>query len=110
MRSAPTLAGLLLGTGSDGSEIRALIIRNFQGDGGGIGIEIASGGNGIFGNYIGTDSSGLETSPNAIGISVDSGSENVIGGIGLEQNVISGNSGVAAAGTPSMSPRAPTRR
>ena len=58
----------------------------------------------IVGNYIGTDSSGLETSPNAIGISVDSGSENVIGGSGLQQNVISGNSNsaAAAAGTRSM--------
>ena len=48
-------------TGSDGSTIRGLIISGFHGDSnGGIGIEIPSGDNTIVGNYIGTDSSGLE--------------------------------------------------
>ena len=86
------LAGLFLSTGSDGSTIRALTLRGFVGDGNGIGIRVASGGNQIVGNYIGTDFTGLVASPNATGILVEGGAENVIGGVGLQQNVIAANS------------------
>jgi parallel beta-helix repeat protein len=85
-------AGLTLGTGSGGSTIRGLIIRRFKGDtDGGVGIEILSGDNTIVGNFIGTDSSGLETSANGTGIRVSGGTQNLIGGTGLDQNLISAN-------------------
>src|SRR5260370_18642105 len=83
--------------------MRALTIDAFHGDTKGVGIEVASSGNLIVGNYIGTDSSGLESRPNTVGIQIDSGTQNGIGGSNaLDPNVISGNSadGIDVAARP----------
>jgi CSLREA domain-containing protein len=48
-------------------------------------------GNHILGNYIGTDESGMSALANDFGIILDDAPYNVIGGVGLARNVISGN-------------------
>ncbi len=70
-----------------------------------MGIRItASNGNFVAGNLIGTDSSGLMSAPNAIGVVIENGaSGNIIGSDGdgasdgAERNVISGNAGEGVA-------------
>jgi titin len=70
------------------------------------GIAISSSGNFVQGNYIGTDMTGTEPLPNAIGVSIG-GAGNTIGGLGApgtlspEGNLISGNTtyGVFLSGT-----------
>ncbi|MGH1361900.1 MAG: DUF4347 domain-containing protein, partial [Burkholderiaceae bacterium] len=80
---------LNLSVGSDGSEIKGLILTGMQTNG----ILISSGGNTISGNFIGTD--GVSDLGNAgAGISVSSGAGNRIGGAEVaDRNVISGNDG-----------------
>ena len=82
--------GLSLQAGSGGSEIRGLIINDFQGSG--IRID-KSDENKIQGNYIGTDRQGLNAESNRLdGIRLIDGAGNVIGGTTAGQgNVISGN-------------------
>ena len=82
--------GLTINAGS--STIRGLVIQGF----GGNGILITgAGGNLIEGNFIGTDSSGLETTPNgANGVQIVDVPNNTIGGsVAASRNVISGNNG-----------------
>jgi len=63
------------------------------GNGRGVGIhDYGSSGNVVAGNYIGTDATGNTRMPNNIGVSIEYGSENIIGGsTEAERNVISGN-------------------
>src|SRR5581483_10514463 len=88
--------GLTLGSGSDNSVIKGLVINNF----GGAGVRIQSSGNSIQQNCIGTVFSCADTAANATGIRIDTGgaSNNLIGGVRLTQdqcdgdcNIISGN-------------------
>jgi len=81
--------GLTLGTGSNGSAIRGLVINRF----GGNGIEIRSDSNIIEGNYIGTGVNGTTDLGNGDnGILVRGGDGNLIGGITADtRNIISGN-------------------
>ncbi|APW36294.1 hypothetical protein RD110_02935 [Rhodoferax koreense] len=84
--------GLELATGSGGSTIRGLIIRNFQGDG--IQIDAGSSGNTIAGNYIGSlGNSGNAQGTGNGGAAIDVlGANNVIGGTtGADRNLLSGN-------------------
>ena len=86
------LAGLTLGTGSDGSTIRGLIIRRFHGDtDGGIGIEIRAAATRSSATTSGPTRRASRPAPNGTGIRVSGGTQNLIGGTGLEQNVISAN-------------------
>ncbi len=82
----PSLAGLSLATSN--STIRGLIINRFT-----IGVNVASSGNQILGNYIGTNATGALALGNSVGIKVQSGaSNNLIGGVNASaRNVISGN-------------------
>ncbi len=83
--------GLVLGLGSDGTTIRALVINNFAG----AGISITTTDNAVQGSFIGTDAAGTAAGnqPMANGIIV-SGASNTIGGTAAGAgNVISGNAG-----------------
>ncbi|MBP8270654.1 MAG: DUF4347 domain-containing protein, partial [Sphaerotilus sp.] len=83
--------GLELLSGSAGSTIRGLVIQNFTASG----LEIASGGNTLVGNYIGTNAVGTAAAGNAIGINIYAGAGNVVGGTtAADRNVISGNTNV----------------
>ncbi|MEF7615710.1 DUF4347 domain-containing protein [Aquincola sp. MAHUQ-54] len=84
--------GLQLASGSGGSTVRGLVIRNFRGDG--IQIDAGSDGNTIAGNYIGS----LGNSGNAqgtgnrdAGIYVLSGNNTIGGTTAADRNVLSGN-------------------
>ena len=92
----PVLNGLLLGAGSDGSTIRGLAINNFASvpsanvNDGGAGIRIESNNNTIEGNFIGTDTTGLQNLPNFSAIRVI-GNDNLIGGtVAASRNLLSG--------------------
>ena len=83
--------GVVLGSGSDGTTIRALVINNFTG----AGISITTTDNAVQGSFIGTDAAGTAagTQPMANGIIV-TGAGNTIGGTTAGAgNVISGNAG-----------------
>jgi titin len=81
--------GLVLGTGSGGSQVSSLVIRNFSIDG----LVLGSNGNTIRDCYIGTDFFGTVKQANGNdGIRID-GSNNTIGGTTPNAaNLISGNS------------------
>jgi Ca2+-binding RTX toxin-like protein len=83
--------GLVLGTGSDGSTIRALVINNFAG----AGISITTTDNAIQGSYIGTNPAGSApgTQPMANGIVVTAASNTIGGTAPGSGNLISGNAG-----------------
>ena len=71
--------------------------RNVISGNAGSGISIAGGsaGNTAIGNFIGTDFSGEHATANDVGITIDAGSGNVIGGAAPgDANIISGNSSI----------------
>ena len=83
--------GLTLGSGSDGSTIRGLVINNF----GDAGIKLEDSGNHIIvGNYIGTNAAGTGNQGNTTyGIEILNSAGNLIGGsTAADRNVIAGNS------------------
>jgi trimeric autotransporter adhesin len=95
--------GLTLSATADGSTIRGLVVRDFNGDG--IVISAGSDGNTIVGNYIGTlDTTGAYVAGEqntGTGVTV-AGANNTIGGsTALSRNVLSGNtySGMSLFGT-----------
>ncbi|WP_076348123.1 beta strand repeat-containing protein [Paludisphaera borealis] len=69
---AQAVDGFILGAGSGGSTIRGLTIQNFAG----AGVHVYSGNNTIVGDVLGTSGA-----LNAIGILIDGGSSNIIGGL-----------------------------
>jgi CSLREA domain-containing protein len=96
--SVPGTAALNLGSGSDGSTVRGLVING----GFGIGVLVNGGAYGtiIQGNYIGTNASGTAASPTpngtfglySAGVLVDTSSNTQIGGTTpAKRNVIAGN-------------------
>ncbi len=90
--------GLTLGSGSDGSTIRGLVINSFMG---GCGMIITSSNNTIVGNFIGTNASGTAgagINGNALNIS---GSNNTIGGTtAADRNLVcSSLCGIVISGT-----------
>jgi hypothetical protein len=87
--NAGSAYGLVLGTGSSGSQVSSIVIRNFSIDG----LVVGSNGNTIRDCYIGTDFFGTVKQANGNdGIRID-GSNNSIGGTTASAgNVISGNS------------------
>ena len=99
----PTINGLVLGTGSDGSTIRGLAIDNFAQATvtapntvvGGAGILVNSSNNTISGNFIGTDTTGINSFPNFTAIQVASTANlTLIGGAPVaNRNLIGGNYG-----------------
>jgi hypothetical protein len=96
------IAGLTLGSGSDGSTVRGLVINRFSGDG----ILVKSDGNTIAGNFLGINPAGTTggtglgnantsfdlVTPFRAGIYVDNASSNTIGGTTpAARNVVGGN-------------------
>jgi hypothetical protein len=80
------IRGLSLGAYAPNSEVRGLVINDFN-----TGISITGTGNRIEGNFIGTDPSGTLERSNSFGVEI-SGSDNIIGGTSPDaRNVISGN-------------------
>lgn len=98
-----TINGLVLDTGSDGSTIQGLAIDNFAQVTvpspntvvGGAGILVKSSNNIIDGNFIGTDTTGINSFPNFTAIQVASTANNtLIGGVPVaNRNLIGGNYG-----------------
>ena len=92
--AGPNVSGLTLGTGSSGSLIEGLVIRNYWTDGSlsaGIRILSTSTNNNVRCNRIGTNLAGTAASANNAGMVIDS-SGNTIGGVATgDRNVISGN-------------------
>jgi uncharacterized repeat protein (TIGR01451 family) len=83
-------AGVMIGGSAPGA-------GNFISGNVAAGVEVSSGSGGVtlFGNYIGTDTSGLNPVGNAVGILIDGGSGVIVGGASPgEGNVISGNAAV----------------
>ncbi len=90
--AGPVGDGLLLAPGSDGSTIEGLDIANFQDPNTGAGVHIQSSGNLVAANSLGTNLAGTLDGPgNQIGVFIDGGSQNTIGGTGSLGNLISGN-------------------
>jgi hypothetical protein len=81
---APSANGLYLASGSSGSTISGLVINGFPEQG----IRVASSGNMISGNFIGTDVTGTSARPNG-----DSGVRLFSGGNTVQDNLLSGNVG-----------------
>jgi Putative Ig domain len=85
---AGTSNGLLVTGGN--STIKGLAIDNFAS---GAAIVLASGGNTVEGDFLGTDATGTTAAGNAFGVDVASATNNTIGGTTTAaRNVISGNS------------------
>ncbi|MGC3985226.1 MAG: DUF4347 domain-containing protein [Pseudorhodoferax sp.] len=83
--------GLNLQAGSGGSTVRGLVIQGFS-----IGINVASGGSTIAGNYVGklgTDGILSSGAGNTYGIYVTSGGNTIGGATAADANVVSGNDG-----------------
>ncbi len=104
MQSGGTSIGLRLQAGSDGSEIRGLVIRGFNNDNSSTGLWIASGDNHVACNFIGTDVTGTQADGNTRGINLASAQNNVIGMLAdwtgqHERNLISGNTNSAITTT-----------
>jgi len=78
---------------SDNNQVNDLVVNAFTG--GGSGIEIRGSNNSVTGSYVGLDATGTVAVENRFqGISVLSGTGNVIGGSSpAERNVVSGNNG-----------------
>ena len=87
--AGPSANGLRVTGGS--ATIRGLVILNFAG---GAGIRLGTSGNKVLGNIIGLEFTGTTAYPNGVGIRVDAGTGNTIGGSKpADRNLISGNSG-----------------
>ncbi|MBI2432645.1 MAG: immunoglobulin domain-containing protein, partial [Candidatus Hydrogenedentes bacterium] len=92
------LAGVLIDGGATNNVIGGTTTadRNIISGNDVAGIEIndaGTDGNQVIGNFIGTDDNGLAALPNGIGVMVNGGTNNVIGGNGAgEGNLVSGNS------------------
>jgi hypothetical protein len=79
-------SGIVLAGGSGGSVVKGLVLQNFSS-----GMYVASAGNTITGNFIGTDAAGSVAARNLTGISINT-ANNIVGGTGLcDRNLISGN-------------------
>ena len=79
--------GVHLNMGAGGSVVRDNLVSGLS-----IGIEIMGDGNTVEGNRIGTNADGTAAIPNGVGINVEGGDENTIGGLtAAEGNLISGN-------------------
>ena len=79
--------GLVISSGN--SIVRGMVINSFSSSG----IYITGlGGNQISGNFIGTDTTGQLAKPNAfMGVVIANSHSNLIGGMGADGNLISGN-------------------
>ncbi|MEN3312811.1 MAG: hypothetical protein V7645_2140, partial [Actinomycetota bacterium] len=94
-----TADGLVLATGSGGSEVKGLAIRDFKCStappapcASGYGLRLQSDGNTVDGNYIGLTADGATTARNEAGGLLVGGNGNTIGGTtSAERNVIAGN-------------------
>jgi len=86
-------AGIDIPTDSSGNVIGYAALGDVVSDNDGPGIVVAGDDNSLWGNFIGTDETGLIALGNSVGIVVN-GSDNQIGGSGAgEGNLISGNNG-----------------
>ncbi|WP_145391307.1 DUF4347 domain-containing protein [Stieleria neptunia] len=86
--AAGSTFGLNLGAGSDGSTIKGLVINRFELGG----IQIASSGNSILGNFIGTDSGGTADRGNwQDGITVVANNNTIGSAAVADRNLIAGN-------------------
>ncbi len=94
LNGANTLGAIGFSIRANNCVIKGFVINRFLSSGSGVGIFISEGGgNVIEGNYIGTDTSGNNASPNFDGIIINQNSpNNRIGGMtAAARNVISGN-------------------
>ena len=94
--AGPAANGLVVAGGN--SVIRGLVINLFGAGGtgaGGAAVVLQTGGsNVILGNFIGTDPTGFFNRPNrGAGISIELSSQNVIGGLAADANIIAFNGG-----------------
>ena len=79
--------GVHLYMGAGGSVVRDNLVSGL-----GIGMELMGDGNTVQGNRVGTNAAGTAAIPNGVGINVEGGDENTIGGLtAAEANLISGN-------------------
>ncbi len=79
--------GVWLGVGAGGSVVRDNLISGL-----GIGVDVGGDHNTVVGNRVGTNVEGTAAIPNAVGINVEGGDYNTIGGTEAgEGNLISGN-------------------
>ncbi len=91
LQGAPTVDGLVLGVGSDGSTIRGLAITRFTN---GDAIQVDSANNKVVCNNLGVEADGTTGNANNLGLRV-LGDNNVIGGAtAVDRNLISANSSV----------------
>lgn len=103
--SSGSSIGLRLNPGSDGSQVRGLVIRGFDNDNASTGLWIASSNNHVACNFIGTDVTGTQSVGNTRGINLTSNAQhNVIGLLAEwtgehERNLISGNANIAITTT-----------
>jgi CSLREA domain-containing protein len=94
LRGSTLRDGLVLAGGSSGSTIRALAINGFTSSGYAA-IVIQSSNNTVVGCHLGTNTAGMGAVANAVGIIIEAGSANHIGGTGTsppDRNIVSGNS------------------
>ena len=92
-RPVVEVSGSSAGSNADGfsltggtSTIRGLVVNNWDDEG----VALTSGGNSVFGSYIGTDVTGSAAAPNKIGV-ILRGAGNTVGGPGADGNLVSGN-------------------
>ena len=79
--------GVLLGLGAGESVVRDNLVSGLA-----VGIDVAGDHNTLQGNRVGTNADGDSEIPNGVGVNVEGGDDNTIGGTGAgEGNVISGN-------------------
>ena len=79
--------GVALYMGAGGSVVRDNLVSGLS-----IGMELVGDGNTVEGNRVGTNAAGTAAIPNGVGINVEGGDENTIGGLtAAEGNLISGN-------------------
>ncbi|MDA1049623.1 MAG: Ig-like domain-containing protein [Planctomycetota bacterium] len=88
-------SGLIISARGSGSSISGLVINGFTF----AGIYLNSSVNNmISGNFVGTDPSGMVSAPNGVGILIESGADNQVGGVAVgARNVIAGNTGSGVA-------------
>ena len=86
-RTFETGGGLVLGAGSDGSEVHGLAIQRFSG----AGLSVMSDGDVITGNYIGTNNDGFSDEGNDTGIEVTGQNTRIGGPTAADRNVIAAN-------------------
>ncbi|QEH35408.1 hypothetical protein OJF2_39600 [Aquisphaera giovannonii] len=89
-----TADGILLAAGSDGSTVKGLGFVGF----GGAAIHVRSSGDVVASNFVGVDATGKAAGPgNGVGILVDTGTGNTVGGTAAADRNVIGSNGIGVA-------------